>query len=135
MPGHLALANFAAQIAAMPPEGGVLRVGNLDVARDFIDVREAVRLLVALADMPDSLGGVFNLCSGRAFVLRELVEGMIRLSGRRIEPVADPARTRTGEAPLLYGDTARLAAFGLRPAAPDFGTILPDLLASSHRGP
>lgn len=129
MPGHLALANFAAQIAALPAEGGALRVGNLDLARDFIDVREVVRLLAALADQPAALGGVVNLCSGRAYVLRDLVAEMIRLSGRRVELEPDPARMRAGEAPVLCGDTARLMALGLPPAAPDFDAILPELLA------
>jgi len=129
MPGHLALASFASQIAAMPAEGGRLHVGNLDVARDFIDVREAARLIAGLADRPEAYGAVCNICSGRAYTLRALVDEMIRFSGRRIELVVDPARVRAGEAKELRGDTARLRQFGLDPAAPDFGAILPELLA------
>jgi nucleoside-diphosphate-sugar epimerase len=134
MPGHLALPNFAAQIATMPPEGGVLRVGNLDVARDFIDVWELARLLVRLAENPDA-GGVVNLCSGRAYVLRELVESLTRWSGRNVKLVRDPSRTRVGESPLLYGDTSRLESFGLRPVPPDFDAILPRLLSVAAHQP
>jgi nucleoside-diphosphate-sugar epimerase len=130
MPSHLALASFAAQIAAMPPEGGKLYVGNLDVARDFIDVGEAARLIAVLADRPDAYGAVCNVCSGRAYTLRSLVDRMIALSGRSIEVVVDPGRTRVGEATQLYGDTGRLGQFGLSPTPPDFGLILPELLAN-----
>lgn len=134
MPSHLALSNFAAQITTMPPKGGFLRVGNLDVARDFIDVWELARLLVRLAEHPDATG-VVNLCSGRAYVLRELVESLVRWSGRNIKLVQDPSRIRVGELPLLYGDTSRLESFGLRPVAPDFDTILPRLLAVAAHPP
>jgi nucleoside-diphosphate-sugar epimerase len=134
MPGHLALPNFAEQIATMPLGGGVLRVGNLDVVRDFIDVWELARLLVRLAEHPDA-GGVVNLCSGRGYVLRELVEALVRCSGRNVKLVQEPSRIRVGEPVLLYGDTSRLKSFGLQPVAPDFDTILPRLLSVAAREP
>ena len=65
MPPHLALGAFDRQIAALPPHGGILRTGNLDVARDFIDVELVARALRLLARHPDA-GGVVNVCSGRA---------------------------------------------------------------------
>jgi nucleoside-diphosphate-sugar epimerase len=133
MPGHMALANFASQIAAMASDRGVLRVGNLDVARDFIDVREMARLMVELAKRPDASGCVVNLCSGRAFVLAELVDRLIHLSGRRVELVRDTSRIRPGESAVLYGDTSRLESFGLQPIAPDFNMILRELLTVPTR--
>ena len=52
LPQHFALASFAQQIAALPCAGGTLHVGNLDVERDFLDVRESVRLIAALGCNP-----------------------------------------------------------------------------------
>lgn len=131
MPGHLALASFVRQIR----EGvDVLRVGDLDVERDFIDVAEAARLIAALgAAEPvrgDRPGGVvWNVCSGRAFRLGALMEELVRLDGRPVAIATDPARLRPGEMRSIYGSTARLAAAGLSPQAPDFAALLPRLLA------
>jgi len=128
MPRTLALASFAHQISALPARGGTLQVGNLDMARDFIDVREAARLVVALASRPDSFGKVYNICSGRAYVLRSLLGQMIRASGRQVTVTVDAARLRPGDAPEFFGSTERLRAAGLQPRAPDFGRLLPELL-------
>ncbi len=132
MPPHLALASFAAQIAAIPPSGGELRVGNLEVERDFIDVREVARLLAALGCHRQAVGQVINICSGRSWRLRQLVETMINIDGRAISVVPDPARMRAGETKILYGDTTRLAELGLAPALPDFDTLLPAILSAAR---
>jgi GDP-4-dehydro-6-deoxy-D-mannose reductase len=49
MPIHLAIGDFACQIAAMPRSRGTLRVGNIDVRRDMIDVEHIGTLLWQLA--------------------------------------------------------------------------------------
>ncbi len=128
MPAHLALASFAAQIAAMPPEGGTLHVGNLDIERDFLDVREVARLVAGLAMRPDAIGQVVNVCAGRAWRLRALVDEMIRLAGKPVSIAVDPRRLRPGEPAVLYGHTGRLERLGLAPQFPDFERILPELL-------
>lgn len=125
MPAGLALPSFAAQIVGGARE---LRVGDLDVARDFIDVAEAARLIVALASDSRNFGRVVNICSGTATVLRSLVDRMVKLANRPIDIATDPARMRAGEMRTLRGDTGRLLAAGLTPAAPDFGKLLPVLM-------
>ena len=125
MPRRLALASFAAQIRAAGPK---LEVGDLDVARDFIDVNEAAMLVVALAADPGNFGQVVNICSGTTVRLRPLVEKMIRLAGQPIEIAVVPTRLRVGEMRVLCGDTARLRAAGLTVRPPDFSILLPDLL-------
>jgi nucleoside-diphosphate-sugar epimerase len=130
MPAHFALASFAAQLAAMPPEGGTLRVGNLDVERDFLEVREVARLVVGLAMRQQAIGQVVNICAGRAWRLRALVDDMIRLSGKPVSVAVDPHRVRAGEPAVLCGHAGRLAHLGLAPALPDFDVILPEFLAA-----
>ena len=129
MPTGLALPSFAAQIVA---GARVLRVGDLDVARDFIDVEEAARLIVALASDSQNFGQVVNICSGTATVLRSLVDRMVQLANRPVDIVTDPARMRAGEMRTLRGDTERLLAAGLTPAAPDFGRLLPALMRGAE---
>ena len=131
MPTHLALANFAQQIRLGVT---VLRVGDIDVERDFIDVSEAARLMAALAANPpprDEYDGIaWNICSGQVISLRNLVDDLIRLCGRSITLEIDPTRLRPGlQMRSFHGSTARLAAVGLFPQVPDFATLLPQLLA------
>jgi GDP-4-dehydro-6-deoxy-D-mannose reductase len=131
MPRHLALAGFAGQLRGPEAgQGSVLHVGDLDVERDFIGVAEAARLISALGAAPENFGEVYNICSGRAFALRPLVEELVRLSGRRVSLVTGPARLRPGEARVFFGSTGRLAARGLAPRVPGFAALLPALLAS-----
>lgn len=130
MPRHLALGSFATQIASLPSEGGILRVGNLAVERDFIDVAEVARIMAALATHPGAIGQVVNVCSGRAFRLRDLVQSMIRLAGRPIAIEVDGRRVRPDETMRLFGDPGRLHGLGLVPKPPDFEVLLPELLAA-----
>lgn len=126
MPERLALASFARQLR----EGRTcLTVGNLDVARDFIDVVEAVRLIATLAARPEAYGQVVNICAGEAFRLRPLVEEMIRLTRRTVRLEVSPALLRPGDMRQFHGSTARLSAAGLDVRTPDFSRILPELLA------
>ena len=73
MPRYLALGEFARQIAALPPHGGMLQTGSLTVSRDFIDVEDVASALHRLATHPLACG-VVNICSGKPTRLDGLVE-------------------------------------------------------------
>ena len=119
MPAHLALGDFARQIAATRAEPGVIRTGNLDVDRDFIDVDDVAAALWILANNPGARG-VVNVCSGAATELRALVRMLIAASGKDIGIEADASRLRSGEVRSVIGSTARLAGFGAAPARTDY---------------
>lgn len=131
MPLHLALAGFAAQITAMPKRGGVLHVGNLEVERDFIDVVEAARILIELGRHKAARGKIANVCSGQVWRLGDLVNSMIYLSSRVITVKVDQSRLRPGETIRLFGATTRLRELGITPVAPDFATLLPNILGAA----
>jgi nucleoside-diphosphate-sugar epimerase len=131
MPGQLALPSFARQIAGSESRC-VLRVGDLSAARDFLDVAEAARLLLGLAAMADWPWPVVNVCSGRAWRLGELLDGLIAVSGIEVRAEPDPALLRPGDMPVLTGRTERLVSVGLAPAEPDFSVLLPRLLAHAR---
>lgn len=91
---------------------GVTRIelGNIDIARDFSDVRMVVDAYQRLLAAPASHGRTFNICSGRPVVLRRLLEMAGDIAGCRMEPVVNPALIRLNEPASLCGDPGRLEA-------------------------
>ena len=130
---------FASQIAKMVVAGGEssISVGNLDVYRDFSDVRDIVRAyaIAATTDFAEASGveQVFNLATGRPRAVREILQHLIALSGRSIEIVVDPDRVRPNEMPFAVGDASRAASvLGWRPALP-FEATLADVFEEQLR--
>jgi GDP-4-dehydro-6-deoxy-D-mannose reductase len=108
---------FCQQMAAA--EAGlqepVLHVGNLEPRRDFSHVSDVARALWLLLDR-GAAGEVYNLCSGTATRIGDIVE-LVRAGGRvPVEVRVDPTRLRPTDEPILQGDNARLrAATGWEP--------------------
>ena len=113
----------------------VLRVGNLDVRRDFLDVRDAAAAYVALLEAGDATG-VFNVCSGRSCSLRQLLQLLQAATGTEAEIRVDPERLRPADIPCLVGSPRRLMdATGWAPARTleDAIGALVDSLAHAQR--
>jgi GDP-4-dehydro-6-deoxy-D-mannose reductase len=111
-----ALARQLADIAA----GGtpLLLVGNLNAARDFLDVRDVVAAYVALARDGES-GQVYNVCSGTAVKVRDVLRELIAIAGVAVEVREDPQRLRPLDVPFFVGSAAKLQArTGWRPCVP-----------------
>lgn len=101
--------SFARQIALIeaglaPP---VMDVGNLDATRDLTDVRDTVRAYRTVLEhgLP---GRVYNVCSGRAWSMRQVLEGLLRLAAIPVEIRTSPARLRPFDTPTVVGDGSRL---------------------------
>jgi GDP-4-dehydro-6-deoxy-D-mannose reductase len=140
-PGHdprFALASFARQLAAVRAGEAepVLRVGNLEARRDYLDVRDVIAAYRLLLER-GTPGEAYNVASGVARSMRELVETMIDVSGTGARLEVDPERVRPVDVPLLQGDPAKLRALGWEPRIPIRRT-LSDLLeaeAATHAAP
>lgn len=85
----------------------VIELGNIDVWRDFSDVRRVVESYVRLLELPGR-GEVFNVCSGEERSIREIIAIMEKISGHRIEVRVNPAFVRDNEISHLHGDPSRL---------------------------
>ena len=85
-----------------------IQLGNLDVSRDFSDVRDVVSAYVALLES-DVHSETFNVCSGRAVALRELLQMMTRLTGHELRVEVDPALVRRDEIAVLRGSFQKLS--------------------------
>jgi GDP-4-dehydro-6-deoxy-D-mannose reductase len=121
---------FAKQLAEI--EAGVsapvLRVGNLDARRDLTDVRDTVRAYRALADRAQS-HRPYNVCSGRAYRIRDLLDILLSLARVRVTVEVESARLRPSDNPVVLGSPARISQeTGWHPAIPIEQT-LSDLLA------
>ncbi|HEY6963825.1 MAG TPA: GDP-mannose 4,6-dehydratase [Erythrobacter sp.] len=86
----------------------VIELGNIDVARDFSDVRAVVDSYARLLAAPQAIGGVFNVCSGEAHALREVIDLVSKLSGHTMEIRVNPAFVRADEVRTLCGSRKRL---------------------------
>lgn len=104
-----ALPSFASQIAqgARAGKDVCLRVGNLGVERDFVDVRDVVRAQVMLIE-GDTFGCAFNICSAHPVRLRDALDMLIAESGRSVTVDVDPALLRPAEVNRMEGSNSRL---------------------------
>lgn len=97
----------------------VIELGNVDVARDFSDVRAVAEIYYRLLAEPKALGRTYNVCSGHSITLQQVLNLVGRLSGNRLEVRVNPAFVRANEVRLLKGSPARLAnAIGPLPMIP-----------------
>ena len=112
--------SFARQIAQI--EAGqrepVLYVGNLEAKRDITDVRDTVRAYRLLIERGKARQP-YNVCSGRAYRIADLLEILISGAQAKIRIETDPARLRPSDTPIVLGSYARLEAdTGWRPQIP-----------------
>lgn len=92
-----------------------VELGNLDVVRDFSDVRAIAQAYVGMltADIPE---GVTNFCSGQGRALRWIVEQLRELSDHDLEVRVNPEFVRASEVHRLVGSASRMkAALGSLP--------------------
>lgn len=111
-------------IAHARSKSPVIELGNIDVARDFSDVRAVVDAYARLLDEPAAIGGLFNVCSGEARSLADVIATVERLSGHRMAVTVNPAFVRANEVKSLRGSRARLESVIGALAMPPFEETL-----------
>lgn len=84
-----------------------LLVGDIDVTRDFLDVRDVVSAYFEILAKGTS-GETYNVCSGQELTIRELIQEMAALAGIELELIQDPARMRRAEQRRVCGSFAKL---------------------------
>lgn len=115
-----AVPNFARQIAWI--EAGLvaprIRVGNLDTRRDMTDVRDVVEAYDGLMARAER-GRPYNICSGRAWRIGDLLDELCHLSRVPIATEPDPSLLRPNDVPVVQGDASRIRAeIGWTPRIP-----------------
>lgn len=85
-----------------------IELGNIDVSRDFSDIRTVVDAYMRLLEEPGAVGGTYNICSGKAISLRTIIELVQALSGHMFKVQVNPAFVRSNEVNKLCGSPSRL---------------------------
>lgn len=112
--------NFAKQIAEIEKgkKEPVIEVGNLNARRDFTDVRDMVKAYWLALEKGDP-GEVYNIGSGRAVTIREMLEILLSFTDREIEIRPVPERMRPSDVELLICDCRKFQELtGWRPEIP-----------------
>ncbi len=127
-PGHDArfvIPSFAKQLAEMEvgEREPVLRVGNVDVARDFCDARDMVRAY-RMAVVAGVTGDVYNLGRGQSMRIADIVDELIGLCRVAVHVIVDPALLRPSDVPRQEADTRKFTALtGWQPVIPWHTTL------------
>jgi GDP-4-dehydro-6-deoxy-D-mannose reductase len=85
----------------------IVKVGNLESIRDFSDVRDIVRAYFLLL-LKGKKGEIYNVCSGKAYSLRKILDILISYSKISIKVEIDTKKLRKTDFPFLVGDNSKL---------------------------
>jgi GDP-4-dehydro-6-deoxy-D-mannose reductase len=106
---NFVIPSWCRQVAEISRSGkaGVLKTGNLDIQRDFSDVRDIVRAYRMVIES-DNCEEIYNVGSGRSLHLRELVEAITALSEQPVSLETDPKLLRPIENPVICCDHSKI---------------------------
>ena len=104
------LPSFAKQVAEIRrgTREAEIEVGNLDVRRDFLDVRDVCDAYVVLL-MKGRMGETYNVCSGLSYRVGDLLRELCSLAGVHVAIRVDVSRLRPVDTPELRGDPSKMS--------------------------
>lgn len=120
---------FAKQIAMIEKgkQEPVIYVGNLEAQRDYTDVRDMVQAYLLAVEKCEP-GEVYNIATGSAIKIADVLNMMLAMSTVKVEIRQDPKRMRPSDVPILIGDNSKFVAkTGWAPTIP-FKKTAEDLL-------
>ena len=88
----------------------VIELGNVDIARDFTDVRVVTNIYRRLLETPAAVGNTFNVCSGKAYTLNEVIQIASEISGFTMDVKVNPDFVRASEVKRLQGSREKIQA-------------------------
>lgn len=105
------VADFCKQVAEIEKgeKEPVMYVGNLSAKRDFTDVRDVVRAYALLVKQGKK-GETYNVGTGHALAIQEILDSIIAMSSKKIEVKVDPAKLRPVDVPIIEPDISKIKA-------------------------
>lgn len=119
------LPSFCRQAAEIEKSGapGTIHVGNLMAERDFSDVRDIVRAYRMIVES-DDCSVIYNVGSGHAYSLQDMLEYIVSLSSQQITVQVDPERFRPVDTPRICCDHTMITEkLGWKPEHTIFDTL------------
>ncbi|HVE49812.1 MAG TPA: GDP-mannose 4,6-dehydratase [Casimicrobiaceae bacterium] len=103
------ISDFARQVAEIKlgRREAVVYVGDIDVTRDFTDVRDVVQAYFALLRDGEP-GEIYNVCSGEERTIRSLLQSLALLAGVEVRIEQDASRLRKSEQRRMRGDPSKV---------------------------
>jgi nucleoside-diphosphate-sugar epimerase len=89
---------------------GAVELGNLDVVREFMDVRAVSEAYRRLLSCKEAIGETINICTGRGMTLREVIALLEAETGHRMEVRVNPRFVRASEVRCLIGSPRKLGS-------------------------
>lgn len=106
----------------------IIYVGNLEIERDFLDVRDIVEGYMLALNKCEA-GEVYNICSGKGIKIRDILNMLLNFSDIKIEIKEEKERFRPSETPVIIGDPTKfIKKTGWKPKIP-LSTTLKDLIS------
>jgi len=93
--------------------GGSIFVGNLDVVIDFSNVLEVVKAYRMILEKGD-YGEIYNVGSGKGYLLKEILEKMIKESGKDVSIVLDSKKYRALDIKEVISDNSKVGKLGVK---------------------
>lgn len=88
----------------------IIELGNVDVERDFSDVRFVSKAYLALLEKCP-VGETINICSGTANSLKDVLVTMNNIAGYEIEVQVNPSFVRANDVKKLFGSNNKLKSY------------------------
>ncbi|MDI6856041.1 MAG: GDP-mannose 4,6-dehydratase [Candidatus Thermoplasmatota archaeon] len=103
--------DFASRIAELEvnKKENKMLVGNLNTRRDFTDVRDVVHAFWLLMEHAKP-GEVYNICSSKAYLIKDILDKLLGYSIKEIKIEIDPKKLRPADEPIIMGDNTKLKA-------------------------
>jgi GDP-4-dehydro-6-deoxy-D-mannose reductase len=100
---------FASQVAEIMKNNSepVVKVGNIEAIRDFLCVEDVLKAYKKLVESKLA-GEIFNICSGKGISIRQILEKLIKISGREIRIELDENRMRPSDNPIIVGSYEKI---------------------------
>ncbi len=114
-----AIPSFISQMLKAKVDGrSDISVGNIDIVRDFLDVRDVVDAYYKILFFGRK-GEIFNVCRGIGFTLREIINQLADIIGFSPNLIMDPAKVRPTDNQIIIGDPSKLMTeLGWHPIIP-----------------
>jgi GDP-4-dehydro-6-deoxy-D-mannose reductase len=106
-PSEFICSQIAKQVADL--EKGkitVIKVGNVNAKRDFTDVRDIVQAYLLALEQAEP-GEIYNICSGKAYSIQEVIDTLLELANVEAEIEKDTSQLRPSDIPILLGDNSK----------------------------